>query len=936
MVDYKDTLNLPKTEFEMRAGLAVKEPRQIAAWEQIDLYGKILGSRAKAPRFVLHDGPPYANGHLHNGTVLNKILKDMVVKSRTLAGSRVAYIPGWDCHGLPIEVQVDKELGAKKAEMSKVEIRAACRAYAEKFVDIQRNEFKRLGVLGRWGEPYLTMNKSYEAQAVRELAGFAEAGLLYKGLRPVNWCTVHRTALAEAEVEYEDHCSPSIYVAFPLQKDSAAVVGQDVDMVIWTTTPWTLPANLAIAVHPDYQYIAYPVRGRLRIVARPLIEAFLTAVGEPAFDEGKVAAQFKGSALEGLKYWHPLMKRESPVILAPHVTLDAGTGCVHTAPGHGPEDFDIGRRYGLAVLSPVDAAGVFTEEAGPFAGEQVFAANTTIVSALVAAGILLNREGETVSHRYAHCWRCHKPIILRATEQWFVGLDKPYSGGATLRERALTAIQGVRWIPPWGEDRIRGMLEARPDWCLSRQRTWGVPIPVFYCESCNTQHAKADTMRKVADVFAQKGADAWFELPVAELAGPIKCEQCGKDRFRKEEDILDVWFESGVSFASVIVREKEGHREGPPVDLYLEGSDQHRGWFHSSLLCSLAVHQQAPFRQVLTHGFVVDGEGKKESKSKGNYVDPFKTIDKDGAELMRLWVAGEDYREDIRISPEILSRLAETYRKIRNTLRFLLGNVSDFVPSRDWVTADQMLPLDRYALSVHGRTVERIKAAYADYYFHVVMQNIVETCAVELSAFYLDILKDRLYASSPHSLERRSAQTALYVMTRDLLLLLSPVLCFTAEEAWANLPKLDGDPASVHLGYMPGTSKKGALVSLRNAITAQGEDLDRRFHAAVEARKAVLAALEVERREKRIGSSVEAAITIAAPEQLADELRVIGEAELAEFYIVSKAQIVSGATLSVSVAKAPGTKCVRCWLYREDIGASVAHPAVCGRCAEVL
>ncbi|MEE8409754.1 MAG: class I tRNA ligase family protein, partial [Myxococcota bacterium] len=578
MTNYKETLNLPKTGFEMRAGLAQKEPKMLEAWDERDLYGEIQKAREGAPLFVMHDGPPYANGHLHHGHILNKILKDIVVKDRTMRGFRTGFIPGWDCHGLPIEVQVDKELGKKKADMSKAEVRQACRAYAERFVGIQRDEFRRLGILARWSEPYLTMAFGYEATILRELAKFVGTGLLYKGLRPVNWCCVHQTALAEAEVEYEDLTSPSIYVALPLTSLPPGIDGivAAADLVIWTTTPWTLPANLAVSAHPGFDYIAYQAKGRTRILARGLAESFLDAIGEPAFDESKVLGQWKGEELAGLTYRHPLFDRTSPVLLGLHVTLESGTGLVHTAPGHGPDDFEIGRRNDLEILSPVDDRGVFTDEAGPFAGKHVFKANAEIIKALVDAGALLNAPDDTVVHRYAHCWRCHKPIIMRATEQWFVALDEPFNGGATLRQRALETLGTVGWIPPWGEDRIRGMLEARPDWCLSRQRTWGVPIAVVYCEKCQTPVLDQKVMERVADVFEKEGADVWFTRSVTELTGGLTCAECGGTRFRKEEDIVDVWFESGVSYAAVIEREALGHTEGPPVDLYLEGSDQHR------------------------------------------------------------------------------------------------------------------------------------------------------------------------------------------------------------------------------------------------------------------------------------------------------------------------------------------------------------------------
>ncbi len=937
MVEYKDTLNLPKTPFEMRAGLAQKEPKLLESWQQSDLYGQILKARESGPRFAFHDGPPYANGHLHHGHILNKILKDIVVKDRTMRGFATTFVPGWDCHGLPIEVQVDKELGKKKTEMTRAEVRKACRVYADKFVGIQRDEFMRLGVFARWQEPYRTMAYPYEAQTLRELAKFAKAGLLYKGLRPVNWCLVHQTALAEAEVEYEDHASPSVYVAFPLDKLPAGLNAKAADLVIWTTTPWTLPANLAISLHPEYDYIALEVKGRVRIVARPLVESFLAAVKAPAFAESQVLGQWKGRALEGLTYTHPLNAKHCPIILGEHVTLEAGTGCVHTAPGHGPEDFDIGRKYGLGVLSPVDAKGCFTAEAGVFVGENVFAANPKVVAELLRLGVLLNDPHDTVSHRYAHCWRCHKPIILRATEQWFVSLDKPFNNGPTLRERALAALKQVTWVPHWGEDRIRGMLETRPDWCLSRQRTWGVPIGVAYCEKCNHPVVSYEKMNRAAELFEKEGADAWFTRSVEELMGPLTCEKCGHTGFRKEEDILDVWFDSGVSFAAVMEREGLGHKDGPTVDLYLEGSDQHRGWFHSSLLCSLATREQPPYRTVLTHGFVVDGNGKKISKSLGNATDPFETIKKDGAEMFRLWVAGEDYHEDIRLSQQILERLSDTYRKTRNTIRYLLGNLSDFNPNTDMVAAANLQLLDRYALTLTHDATLRMDQAYLAYDFHVVLRELSELCTVELSAFYLDILKDRLYASGQTSAKRRSAQTALYVIARDLLRLMAPIFCFTAEEAWRHLPRLSGDPESVHLALIPGLKEPAQIEALWHALQGEKDSLAQRYLPAREVRRQVNMALEEARQQKKIGSSVEAAVTLLGPAGVIEPLTRMGDSEVADLLIVSAVKLqVQGDALVVNVDRASGTKCPRCWLYRNDIGQVEAHPALCRRCAEAL
>ncbi|MBN1961193.1 MAG: isoleucine--tRNA ligase [Deltaproteobacteria bacterium] len=938
MVDYKDTLHLPSTDFAMRANLAQKEPAQLSVWRDKKLYEAINQANTQNPLFVLHDGPPYANGHLHHGHILNKILKDMVVKDRTMSGYRVPYVPGWDCHGLPIEVQVDKELGSKKGGMSKVELRQACRAYAERFVQIQREEFERLGVFGRWQEPYLTMSFAYEAATLRELARIVDQGLVYKGLRPVNWCSTHQTALAEAEIEYEDHKSPSVYVAFAI-KGQLAKCDQAADLVIWTTTPWTLPANLAIAVHADYDYIAYPAKGRVRIVATDLLASFLAAVGEPEFAANKVIATYKGRELENIIYQHPLVERENRVLLGEHVTLETGTGLVHIAPGHGAEDFDLGRRYGLEILSPVDARGEFTEQCGiaELVHKNVFACNTLIAEKLASHGALLNSQGEQVSHRYAHCWRCHRPIITRATEQWWVAIDKPYANGPSLRERALASLKEVKWIPNWGEDRIRGMLATRPDWCLSRQRMWGVPIAVVYCEDCGEPVLDGERMRQVATYFEQEGADAWFLHSVEELMGPLQCTKCKGKRFRKEQDILDVWFDSGVSFAAVIEREGMGQQSGASVDLYLEGSDQHRGWFHSSLLCALATREQPPYKSVLTHGFVVDGNGKKISKSKGNFTDPFKAIARNGAEILRLWVAAEDYREDIRLSDEILTRLTDTYRKVRNTFRYLLGNLFDFDPNKDLLSADKLLEVDRYALGISFSAIERMRNGYERYEFHQVVHTLNELCIVDLSAFYLDILKDRLYASGKNSRERHSAQTVLYILARDLLRVAAPLLSFTCEEAWAQLPRLVGDADSVHLNKHPGVDEPKFMAMMRQQISAGQSKIDTKYNYARELRRQVNALLEDERKNKRLGSSIEARVCISGPLEMHQKLGSIDKLALADLFIVSEVEFTGESEqIKITIERARGTKCPRCWLYREDIGKDAAHPELCARCTDAL
>lgn len=945
MTEYKTTLNLPQTAFEMRAGLSRKEPAMLQRWQDEKLYAAIRAARSGAKRFVLHDGPPYANGALHHGHILNKILKDIIVKDRTMAGFDAPYVPGWDCHGLPIEVQVDKELGAKKLEMSKAEIHAACRAYAGRFVDSQREAFVRLGVFGQWSEPYLTMNARYEGATLRQLIKLVDNDLVYKGLRPVHWCTVHKTALAEAEVEYDDHRSPSAYVAFEALPAKGAPLATGLpdafDLVIWTTTPWTLPANVAVALNADLDYVAYPVAGRYRLVAQARLEAFLAGIGEAAADMSLIKGPWPGSTLTSVTYKHPFLDRIGIVVLGEHVTTEAGTGCVHTAPGHGADDFVIARQQNLAVLSPIDAAGILTEAAGPYAGLSVYAANRQICDDLFGSAQLLGDPKATISHRFAHCWRCHKPTITRATEQWWVAMDKPFAGGKSLRARSLSAIRDVQWVPKWGIDRIEGMLKGRPDWCLSRQRTWGVPIAVVYCEACDTPVLDQAAMGRVADLFDEHGAAVWFERSIEELFGALSCKKCKHTSFRKETDILDVWFDSGVSFAAVLEAQDLGHKEGPLADLYLEGSDQHRGWFHSSLLCSLATRQKAPYRAVLTHGFVVDGAGKKISKSKGNFVDPFVAIEKDGAEVLRLWAAFEDYRDDIRLSKEILTRLADSYRKVRNTIRYLLGNLHDFDPMTDAVDADTMWEVDRYALAMGARANKRAMESYGTYAFHGVMQNLVELCTVDLSAFYLDMLKDRLYASPAKSVARRSAQTALYVLLRDLVRLMAPIFCFTAEEAWGLVPRFKSDPASVHLALYPGTSALGKdadpehIMHLRKAVGTQQDDLLSRFGQVREIRRVANAQLEAARREKTIGSSTEAQLLFRGDAAALGPLETHAPALWADMLIVSSVKIEPGAgELSVAVSKAFGEKCARCWLYRPEVGQHSAHPQLCGRCLE--
>ncbi len=946
--DYKSTTHLPRTEFAMKANLPQREPAQVARWREAGTYARMLAT-ARGQPFVLHDGPPYANGHIHQGHMLNKVLKDVVGKHRTMTGRPARIVPGWDCHGLPIELAVDKALGPKKREMDKVAIRRECRRHAEKFIEIQRREFERLGVFMDWDHPYTTMSYGYEAEIVRQLARVVRAGEIYRGKKPVYWCVTDRTALAEAEVEYEDHESPSIYVAFSLvpedrAKVSGAPLDREIRLAVWTTTPWTLPANLAVAVHPSFEYVLYDLGGKPTLVAKELLLRFLAAVAPAeltqasvqlsgaAFDTAALAhperilGYMEGAKLEGLRYRHPLFDRVSPVIVGEHVTLEAGTGLVHTAPGHGQEDYDVGRRYGLAPFAPVDAAGRFTAEAGPFAGKQIFEANPEVTAALEAAGALLNRPGETLRHSYPHCWRCKRPVIFRATDQWFVSMEQ-----TGLRARALEAVKEVRWIPAWGEDRITAMLERRPDWCISRQRAWGVPIPAVYCEGCGEALLDPVILDRVADRFEREGADAWFVHPVEELLPPgHRCPRCGGAAFRKEEDILDVWFDSGVSQAVVLGRADDLPR---PADLYLEGSDQHRGWFQSTLLCALAAGDpQKPFRECLTHGFVVDGEGRKLSKSLGNYLEPEKLLAQQGAEIVRLWAAAEDYRDDIRLSDEIVARLADSYRKLRNTLRYGLSNLYDFDPARQRVEPDGLLRFDRYLRSRLHRFVREAGAAYDAYEIHRVYRGAVDFCAVELSSLYFDVIKDRLYCSARDSRERRAAQTVVHEIVETLCRLLAPILSFTCEEAYGHLP---GRLESVFVAGIPSADER-----------AFDPALEASFDALLGLRTDVRRELEGLRRDKAIGSSQEARVSLWLPEgALQTSAASAGATELAELFIVSEVSLQGGAPPAnakagettgafIRVETASGARCARCWNHRPAVGEGGVP--LCARCRAAL
>jgi len=923
-MEYKDTLNLPQTDFPMKANLNQREPEMLARWEDERLYARMEEAGKGKPLYVLHDGPPYANGHIHIGHALNKILKDVVLKVKRMNGFHAPYIPGWDCHGLPIELQVEKNLGSKKHSISKLEMRRECRKYAEKFVAIQREEFKRLGIQGDWENPYLTMNYEYEGVTAAELARFAHNGGLYRGRKPVHWCSSCVTALAEAEVEYADHTSPSIFVRFPLKDDLSraipALAGKQAGIVIWTTTPWTIPANLAVALHPEYDYVALETEKGVLIVADGLKESFLASAGL----SGEVIATFKAGLLERKLCKHPFYERDSVVLLGEHVTLEAGTGCVHTAPGHGQEDYQLALAEGLEIYNPVDNHGKYIQNLEFFGGQFVFDANQSVIDKLTEVGALL--QTSKISHSYPHCWRCKKPIIFRATEQWFISME-----ANDLRKQALAAIDKVEWIPKWGRERIYGMIENRPDWCVSRQRTWGVPITAFSCKVCGEYIADGTIMDHVATLFKEPSADLWFDWEAEKLlpAGS-KCPKCGADSFEKEMDILDVWFDSGVSHSGVL----EAHPVlQSPADMYLEGSDQHRGWFHSSLLESVGTRGVAPYKSVLTHGFVLDGNGRKMSKSVGNVVAPEDVIKKFGADILRLWVAAMDYRDDTRISQEILTRIAEAYRRIRNTCRYILGNINDFDPATQSVPFADMPEIDRWALHQLELLKERVLTAYRELEFHVIYQDVNAFCTVEMSSFYLDILKDRMYTSKGTSLERLSAQTVMHNILDTLVRLLAPVLSFTADEVWQYMP--DTAVESVHLAEFPPLNpgwKDDALAA--------------RWERIIKVRSDVSKALELARTAKVIGHSLNAAVTITAQPELLQFLREY-EAELQSIFIVSKALTATGIDgefwpsetiegLKIQVTAAPGKKCERCWCYSEELGGDAAHPAICPKCTRAV
>ncbi len=928
-VDLKKTVNLPKTDFSMKANLPTAEPKMLAHWEATKLYDRIRESRAGRPQYVLHDGPPYANGNIHLGTAFNKILKDFIVKSKSMAGFDAPYVPGWDCHGLPIEIKVDGELGKRKASMTAAQIRAECRAYAARFVDIHRAEFKRLGVFGRWERPYLTMSAEYESVIAQAFIDFLQGGYVYKGLKPVHWCIHDRTALAEAEVEYENHTSATIYVRFNMVSDPGlidpALAGRSVSVLIWTTTPWTIPANLAISFNPKFEYVAIDTPQGVTIVA----EGLLPQVSEALGWDRAVIARFPGTKLQRVLFRHPFLERDSLGLLGEHVTLEQGTGAVHTAPGHGQEDFVICQRYGIPVYCPVDAAGRMFQAEGAagklpneLLGKTVWEANPIVVSLLEQNGALASQA--RIEHSYPHCWRCHNPVIFRATEQWFIGMDRQ-----ELRARALEAITKVEWFPSWGAERMSNMIAMRPDWCISRQRVWGVPITVFYCEACGEPFTERSVLERVVAEFRKCTADVWYSRTAAELMGPGHvCGKCGSGEFRKETDILDVWFDSGSSHLAVLTPENDLHW---PSDMYLEGGDQYRGWFHSSLLIGVGLKNQSPYRECATHGWTLDAQGRAMSKSVGNIIEPEEIVSKKGADILRLWVASVDFTEDVRMSEVILDRLSEAYRKLRNTFRWMLGNLGTFDPKREGIAGEALLGVDAWILVRAEELVKRCLEYYSQYAFHKVYRAVYDFATTELSAVYFDVAKDRLYTAGPDSVARRSAQIALYRLNLALVRLLAPILSFTCEEVWKSMGSGTSGPESVHLAYFP---NPGELTEgLPAALREEAHD----WQKLVPVRDQVLKALDAAREDKVIGSSLEGAVRLLASGDLHALLHK-HFADLPGWFIVSQVGLerMQADGLEVRVERAQGDKCERCWKFTTDVGQDPEFPTICAACTSVL
>ena len=955
-VELKASINLPKTAFPMKANLPQNEPKILAQWEQERIYDRIREARRGSPVFILHDGPPYTSGPIHLGTAMNKCLKDFIVKSKTMAGFDAPYVPGWDCHGLPIEIKVDKELGGKKLQMRPLDVRAACRKYAQKFLDLQRTQFKRIGVFGRFDRPYATMNPQYESVVLSTFFSFYEHGFVYKGLRAVYWCMHDETALAEAEVEYENHTSPTVWVKYALLDDpaqiDASLAGKKVSTIIWTTTPWTLPASMAVAFHPDEEYVALESGGEVHVVASKLAKDVAEKCN---LSDARELAHFPGRKLERLNFQHPFLDRKILGVLADYVTMDTGTGVVHTAPSHGAEDFITGMKYGLDATSNVDEKGILRNGLLEYTGQFVFKANPIIIELLKSRGALLHAD--KTEHSYPHCWRCHNPVIFRATEQWFISMETPMPGGIggrgsekdTLRARTLEEIKRVKWDPAWGEERLSNMIASRPDWCISRQRVWGVPIAVFLCESCGKPLNDAAINRKVVELFARAGADAWFTAePDSLLSAGTKCPHCGGTKFEKETDIFDVWLESGASYLALIAEEKAAEEKTAeeksagepsypwPSDLYLEGGDQYRGWFQSSLLCAMGTHGTPPYKGVVTPGWTLDEKGQAMSKSRGNDVDPVDIASRLGGEIVRMWVASVDFREDVVGSEALMLRIAENYRKIRNTFRYILGNLGNFDPARDSVTFEQMGELDRYMLRQTAAFAADVRSSYDEFAFHRIYHRLNHFCIVDLSAFYFDVLKDRLYISAPKSRGRRSAQSAIWRIGEALVRLLAPIMSFTSEEIWDYLPRLANRTESVHLALFPSAEE-----ILGESQSASGEDKSSEDWTTLRSvRDEVLKALEEARNNKLIGTGLEAQVMLGASDPVysvlarhADQLRYL--------LIVSAVKLNQGqgngtGGVHVEVKKADGQKCERCWNYSIHVGEDTIYPTVCERCSAVL
>ena len=926
--DYNSTINLPKTEFPMRAGLPKREPGFLAGWENDRLYHTLMEKNEGKPLFVLHDGPPYANGNLHMGHALNKILKDIIVRYKNMAGFQAPYVPGWDTHGLPIERQAMQAYGMDRDKVSTAEFRAKCEEFAHNHVNTQREQFKRLGVIGDWDRPYLTLTHDYEAAQIEIFGEMAKKGYIYKGLKPVYWCPHDETALAEAEIEYQDEKCSSIYVKFQVTDDQggklSSIAGSldHVYFVIWTTTTWTLPGNLAISVNPSFEYDLVKVPcGDVYVLAKELVSSVMQTAG---FDSWDVLGTLMGSDLELMRTKHPIMDRDSLVICGDHVTLDAGTGCVHTAPGFGADDFIVCQKYQIPIIVPGDGKGMTTKDAGKYAGMYYDKSTPVILEDLKTCNALLAIE--EIEHSYPHCWRCKHPIIFRATEQWFCSVD-------ALKDDAIRACADIQWLPAWGEERMTSMIRERSDWCISRQRVWGVPIPIFTCKKCGKPLVNEQTIQIVADLFRERGSNAWFELSAAEiLPADIQCA-CGCGEFEKETDTMDVWFDSGSSWRAVIENREQ---QSTPVDVYLEGNDQYRGWFQSSMLTSIATQGKAPYKTVITHGMIVDEERQKMSKSRGNGISPDDILGQFGADVMRLWVASSDYRQDMRISMDMLKHLSQNYLKIRNTARYILGNLFDFDPAKDQVEYGEMPELDQWALSRLNALVAKVRGGYDDYEFHTVFHAIHNFCVVDMSNFYLDVIKDRLYCDETTGVSRRSAQTTMYHILNALVRMLSPILCFTADEIWQAMPHADSDDVrNVAYNDMPTVHDLWTFDEEKAAkwakLTAFRDDINK--------------ALEGARNEKIIGKPLEASVTVRGDEQTIAFLNACGQ-DLAALCIVSELQAEAGTGegmeseylpgLTIQVTRAAGDKCERCWTQSESVGTDAKHPTLCARCASVV